>query len=99
MRTCRRVSIQCPIYYSNGQLVGAGTAWNLSVTGWRVTGNYPLELGATVSLLAVLPDSSEGVVVDQAIVRWSRGQEFGLEIQQIQAEYESHLRKFVVSQI
>lgn len=97
IRTHRRIRIQCPIYYSNDQLTGTGAVWNVSLNGWRVDGNIPLTRGTTVSLFTLLPESGKAIIVDQATVRWSRGREFGLEIQQIQPDQVAQLQDFVTS--
>ena len=31
--------IQCPVTYDIGSLQGRGTVWNLSSTGWRLSGD------------------------------------------------------------
>ena len=46
--------------------------------GWRLTGDVPLRVGQTCPLTINLPNQSS-LVVAAAIVRWGRGQEYGLE--------------------
>jgi hypothetical protein len=48
--------------------------WNLSCAGWRLSGDLPMRQGETLSLTVTLPNE-----VPDAVVRWSRGQEFAVE--------------------
>jgi len=52
--------------------------WNFSVNGWKLSGDVPLQVGQTCPLTVTLPNQ-ESIFVDAAIVRWVRGQEYGLE--------------------
>jgi hypothetical protein len=57
---------------------GHGTVWNLSLTGFRFCGNLPLRVGEVCSLTVDLPDHST-IYLAAAIVRWVRGDEYGVE--------------------
>jgi hypothetical protein len=48
------------------------------MTGWRFSGNLPLEEGEIFSLTVTLP-SQEQVYVVAAIVWWIRGEDYGAE--------------------
>ena len=76
-------SVQCSVYYSCDAFQGSGIAWNLSLNGWRVDGTHPVNPGTVVTLCIFLPGQHPTVFVDRAIVRWSRGQEFGVEVNTI----------------
>lgn len=41
----RRFPVCCPVTYQCGDFEGDGTIWNVSLTGWRVSGNLPLRIG------------------------------------------------------
>jgi hypothetical protein len=64
--------------YHIGDFEGQGTVWNLSTTGWRVSGDLPLRVDEICSLTVRLPTEAQ-VYVTAGIVRWVRGEEFGLE--------------------
>ena len=53
---------------------GHGTVWNLSLTGWRFSGNLPLRIGEVYSLTVNLPTQQRAYIV-AGIVRWVRGEE------------------------
>ena len=42
LRPHRRFPVCCPVTYHAGLREGHGMVWNLSVTGWRLSGNVPL---------------------------------------------------------
>ena len=60
--------------YHVGDFEGHGTVWNLSLAGWRFSGNLPLRVGEVCSLTVSLP-TQEPIYVAAGIVRWVRGEE------------------------
>jgi hypothetical protein len=81
------------VTYNAGPLKGQGTVWNLSLSGWKLSGDLPLEVGQMCSLTVNLPNE-ERIVVAAAIVRWVRGQEYGLET--LAVEKQTHGRMELV---
>ena len=55
VRPYRRFPVHCPVTYQTGLFEGHGTVWNLSLTGWRFSGNLPLRVGEVCSLTVNLP--------------------------------------------
>jgi hypothetical protein len=47
IRQFRRLPTCCPVTYHRGQADGSGTVGNLSVSGFRFSGDVPLEIGET----------------------------------------------------
>ena len=78
MRPYRRFSVCCPVNYHVGLCEGHGMVWNLSVNGGRLSGDAPLRLGQTCPLTVNLPNQPS-LFVAAGVVRWVRGQEYGLE--------------------
>ncbi|MEO6111468.1 MAG: PilZ domain-containing protein [Nitrospiraceae bacterium] len=78
IRPFRRFPVCCPVTYHAGLCEGQGIIWNLSVNGWRLSGDVPLRFGQTCPLTVNLPNQPN-LFVAGAIVRWVRGQEYGLE--------------------
>ena len=78
IRLFRRFPVQCVVSYSAGPFRGNGTVWNLSRSGWRLSGDLPMRPGESLSLSVTLPNEQR-IDVSDAVVRWSRGQEFGVE--------------------
>jgi hypothetical protein len=78
LRVYRRFPVQCLLYFSGDALYGTGSLWNISLNGCRVDSDVKVPVGITLTLVVMLPDEKAGLRVDQAIVCWSRGHEFGL---------------------
>jgi len=89
IRPSRRSPEQCSVTYHVGPFQGQGTVWNLSLNGWKLSGDLSLRVGETCSLTVNLPNQ-ERIVVAAAIVRWARGQEYGLET--LVVEKQTHRR-------
>lgn len=62
-------------------LAGQGTVTNLSVGGCSIESNTTLTAQSVVGLKIRLPDSRWPLDVEQAVVRWVRGNTSGLEFQ------------------
>jgi len=73
-----RFPICSPVTYHAGLSEGRGTVWNISLSGWRLSGDLPLQVGQTCSLF-VNVSNPICVFVVSGIVRWVRGEECGIE--------------------
>jgi hypothetical protein len=93
-RPYRRFPVHCSVTYNAGPLQGQGTVWNLSLYGWKFSGDVPLRVGQTCSLTVNLPNQ-ESIVVAAAIVRWVSGQEYGLETLALEKQTHSRLEDFI----
>ena len=78
IRPHRRFPACYPVTYQAGYRKGSGTAWNVSLSGWRISGDLPLHIGQTCSLFVTLKNPKRVVVV-AGVVRWVRGTEYGIE--------------------
>ena len=94
VRPYRRFPVQCSVTYNAGPFQGQGTVWNLSCTGWRLSGDLPMRPGETLSLTVTLPNEQR-IVVPEAVVRWSRGQEFAVENLAIKPHTRARLQHYV----
>lgn len=94
IRSSRRFPVHCSVRYDAGPFWGHGTVWNLSMTGWRLSGDVPMRPGETLSLTVSLPNEQR-IEVLVAVVRWSRGYEFAVENVVIAPHTEARLRHYV----
>ena len=79
IRPSRRVPLCCPVTYQCGDFEGHGTVWNLSLTGWRFSGNLLLLIGDVCSLTVTLPNEKTLLVLAAAVHWVQRGEEYGVE--------------------
>ena len=94
VRPHRRFPVCCSVTYQAGLFQGQGTVWNFSLSGWKLSGDVPLQVGQTCALTVNLP-IEESIVVAAAIVRWVRGQEFDLETLAIEKQPHSRVEHVI----
>ena len=94
IRPHRRFPVCCPVTYHAGLCESHGIVWNLSVNGLRLSGDVPLRIGQTCPVTINLPNQAS-LVVATAIVRWVRGQEYGLETLAIDKEIHSRVEQVI----
>jgi PilZ domain len=94
LRLYQRFPVQCGVTYNAGLFQGQGTVWNLSLSGWKPSGDLPLQVGQTCSLTVNLPNE-ESIFVAATIVRWVRGQEYGLETLAIEKQTHSRVEHVI----
>jgi len=98
IRPSRRFPLCCPVTYKCGLFEGHGTVWNVSLTGWRFSGNLPLRVGEVCSLTVILP-TQETLYVVAGIVRWVRGQEYGAEMLVIDDESREDMEQYICQRV
>jgi PilZ domain-containing protein len=94
IRPSRRFPVCCPVTYQCGLFEGHGIVWNVSLTGWRFSGNLPLRIGEVCSLtvnLSIQPP----IYVAAGIVRWVRGGEYGVETLVIDDESREDMEQYL----
>ena len=94
LRPYRRFPVQCSVTYHAGPFQGHGTVWNLSCTGWRLSGDLPMRPGETISLTITLPNEQH-IEIPEAVVRWSRGEEFAVENIAIEPHAQRRLQHYI----
>jgi hypothetical protein len=68
VRPFQRFPVQCSVTYNAGPLQRQGTIWNLSRTGWRLSGDLPMRPGEMLSLTITLPNEQR-ILIPQTVVR------------------------------
>ena len=94
IRLFRRFPVQCPVSYNAGPFPGQGIVWNRSCTGWPLSGGLPMRPGETLSLTVTLPNEQH-ILIPQAAIRGSRGQEFAVENLAIEPHTQARLQHYV----
>lgn len=78
IRPYGRIPVCYPLTYHAGCSKGSGTVWNISLSGWRMSGHLPMRVGQTCSLFVTVSNPKR-VFVIAGIVRWVRGDDYGIE--------------------
>ncbi|MGH7204768.1 MAG: PilZ domain-containing protein [Nitrospiraceae bacterium] len=95
LRKNLRFAIQLPISFKGDRIAGEGVVFNLSLEGCAVGSDTSIQPGTYLELRIQTYQQELPVEVELAAVRWSEGQEFGLEFIRIMAEEQERLRRFV----
>lgn len=95
IRPYRRFPVQCAVTYNAGPFHGQGTIWNLSCTGWQLSGDVSMRPGEALSLTVTLPNE-QSILIPKAVVRLSRGQEFAVENVVIESHTHAQLQHYVM---
>jgi hypothetical protein len=74
---------------------GEGDVIDLSIRGCRVSSQAEVPPGAAIELTIQLPNPAPPLVVAQAVVRWCRTKQFGLEFVTLQSDAWDRLRHLV----
>jgi hypothetical protein len=99
IRPSRRFPVCCPVTYHCGNFEAHGTVWNVSLTGWRFSGNLPLLLGDICSLTVNLPSESP-IYVFAAMVWWvQRNEEYGVETLVMDEESQEDLERYICQHV
>lgn len=72
---------------------------DLSLNGFRIEGQADLLCDKIVSLRVWLPNGGGSIEIDQAVVRWSTGREFGVQIIALSNESDQRLARHVEQQL
>jgi hypothetical protein len=73
-----RVAIHQRVEYRHSSGNGDGWLMDLSLLGCRIKGVPPSSCGTRLRLQLWLPDESQPVKIQQAEVRWVKGDQFGV---------------------
>ncbi len=96
-RRGRRMELSCRIFFfGEDEFEGEGRLLDISTSGCRVSSSVPVQRGALLKLSLFLPDHKWPLRVEQAIVRWVHGQEFGLEFTSIRLAQRERLRALLM---
>jgi hypothetical protein len=93
----RRVERECRACILTSSAIHRCTVRDLSLSGFRVKrqGEEALPQHTSVMIRVWLPGVSAPIDIDQARVRWGRGNEFGVEILSISNGSDFQLAEFI----
>ncbi len=96
-RRGRRISQACRMFFfGDDDFEGEATILDVSTNGCRAQSSVELKVGMLLKLWLFLGDYKWPLRVDQAIVRWIDGAEFGLEFASIRLAQRERLRALIM---
>jgi c-di-GMP-binding flagellar brake protein YcgR len=97
-RKARRIAIGCRLaFLGEDEVEGEAEVLDLSFTGCMARSDKAVQPGLQMKVSLFLSDGHEWPVrVDEAIVRWARGGEFGVEFVAIRPPQLQRIQQFVI---
>lgn len=96
-RRGRRLPLGCRMFFfGDDELEGEATVLDVSTNGCRAETSVELKIGMVLKLSVFLSDFKWPLRIDQAIVRWIDGQQFGLEFTSIRLAQRERLRNLIM---
>lgn len=96
LRTSPRIPLDCRLFLSHHELGEAeATLLDLSNIGCAAESTTTIRIGMSLDLWIFSPSYSWRMHIDQAIVRWVRGQGFGVEFLNLRPVQRKRLRQLV----
>jgi hypothetical protein len=96
-RQARRVGITCRMFFFGDQeFEGEATVRDVSTTGCSATSSIPLQVGMALRLSLFLPDYKWPLRVEESVVQWINGKDFGLEFTDIRPAQRERLRALIM---
>ena len=91
------MELSCRLFFFGVEdFEGEGTLLDVSTSGCRATSSVKLQPDTLLKLTLFLPDYDWPMRVEQAIVRWVNGEQFGLEFTSIRLSQRERLRAIVM---
>jgi hypothetical protein len=94
-RMYRRILTGHPSCYLTSHSLRHSVVRDISLNGFRLEGLPALPRHTMVMVRIWLPDQKETIDIDQAVVRWVRGNEFGVQIVALSNEADFRLSVYV----
>jgi hypothetical protein len=95
----RRAALSCRLFFfGDDDFEGEGTLRDISTSGCRASSLIAVQPGMLLKLSVFLPDYLWPLRVDEAMVRWVNGQEFGVEFTRIRLAQRERLRALVMKE-
>lgn len=96
-RRGRRISLSCRMFFfGDDDFEGEATVREVSTNGCRADSSVEVKIGMLFKLSLFLDDFKWPLRVDQAIVRWIDGRQFGLEFISIRLAQRERLRNLIM---
>ena len=96
-RRGRRLALSCRLFFfGDHDVEGEGTLLDISTSGCRASSSVAVQMGMRLKLSLFLADHQWPLRVDAALVRWVKGQEFGLEFTSIRPAQRERVRALVM---
>ena len=96
-RRGRRINLSCRLFlFGEDDFEAEATILDLSTNGCQATSLTEVQVGTTLRLSLFLHDQEWPVRIDEALVRWVKGANFGLEFTGIRSAQRERVRAIIM---
>ncbi len=95
LRTYQRIMLCGTSYYLSEDFLGKGTVWDISSGGWRIQGDHQVKLGMKLTLRLEFLEEKTPLEVEEAVVQWVSGKDFGIQIRKIRQSAAKRLERLI----
>jgi hypothetical protein len=96
-RRGRRIALSCRLFFfGDDDFEGEAKVLDVSTNGCSVESSIDVKIGMMLKLSLFLPDFKWPLRIDQAMVRWIDGNQFGLEFTSIRLAQRERLRSLIM---
>ena len=95
LRKFGRIAVEFPASLSALTFRGTGIVLDISLTGCRIQSQMAIKKDDLLGLLIEVPGCDKPLYVNQAGVRWTSNEEFGLEFRQMELNDRQWLHELV----
>jgi hypothetical protein len=93
-RDKKRHGVNCRIEYILEQNAYEGMLVDMSSRGWRAHGVHPVAKGSRLTV--EISCSGQRIRIEEAVVRWTNGLEFGVEVTHISPDSAARLSEYLI---
>ena len=95
LRTYQRVMLCSSSYYLSEDFLGKGIVRDISAGGWRMQGDHHIKLEMRLTLRMEHPEDIIPLEIEEAVVQWVSGRDFGVRITKIRGSATRRLARLV----
>ena len=89
------LTVQYPVMFSATDTIAEGKVMNLTVFGCTIECTDALQQGTPLRVRLILPDQAQSLAVEEAEVRWVRGNRMGVQFHKVERAADFRLHGFV----
>ena len=96
-RKNKRVPVEYTVAFLGNGITASGEILDLSLSGCRARSDAGIAIGTSLDVLIDAPPYQTLLEVNLAMIRWSKGQQFGLEFSDMSPDDQQRLHELIIS--
>ncbi len=91
----KRRAVSCRIEYILDKTRHQGMLIDMSQRGWRARGESPVAKDTSMAVEILCSDPVQAITIEEIVVRWTDGLEFGVEVTRISPDSAARLSEYL----